>query len=161
MANFFNSWWVFKLKPLIPHGPECSAMGIGQFPICKLKWDLLRTSVIACTIHKSTFSAQFRIFYVKMEIWYKIFQKNRIQPPYGVLPICKLLFPNGSYRNGVCRAFWAKTLCQEIPMIHVVLTIKYISKQFENTLISKVKEYDTIPKMNTYKEKIFDNYGIF
>ena len=68
---------------------------------------MLRTSVIACTIHKSTFSAQFRIFYVKMEIWYKIFQKNRIQPPYGVLPICKLLFPNGSYRNGVCRALWA------------------------------------------------------
>ena len=26
----------------------------------------------------------------------------------GVLPICKLLFPNGSYRNGVCRALWAK-----------------------------------------------------
>ena len=24
-----------------------------------------------------------------------------------MLPICKLLFPNGSYCNGVCRALWA------------------------------------------------------
>ena len=24
-----------------------------------------------------------------------------------MLPVCKLLFPNGSYRNGVCRALWA------------------------------------------------------
>ena len=36
-----------------------SAMGMGQFPICKLKWDLLRTSVTACTIDKNTFSAPF------------------------------------------------------------------------------------------------------
>ena len=27
-----------------------------------------------------------------------------------MLPICKLPFPNGSYRNGVCRALWAMTL---------------------------------------------------
>jgi len=47
---------------------ECSATGMGQFPICKLKWDLLRTSVIACTIDKNTFSAPFGIFYVKTEI---------------------------------------------------------------------------------------------
>ena len=33
----------------------------------------------------------------------KIFNKND-----GVLPICKLPFPNGSYRNGVSRAIWAK-----------------------------------------------------
>ena len=25
-----------------------------------------------------------------------------------MLPICKLQFPNGSYRNGVCRALWAQ-----------------------------------------------------
>ena len=50
------------------HGPECSATGMGQFPICKLKWDLLMTSVTACTIDKNTFSAPFGIFYVRMEI---------------------------------------------------------------------------------------------
>ena len=36
-------------------------------------------------------------------------RKNPIQPPNGVLPIFKPLFLNGSYRNGVCRAFWAKS----------------------------------------------------
>ena len=48
--------------------PESSATGMGQFPICKLKWDLLRTSVTACTIDKNTFSAPFGIFYVRTEI---------------------------------------------------------------------------------------------
>ena len=48
--------------------PECSATGMGQFLICKLKWDLLRTSVTACTIDKNTFSAPFGIFYVRTEI---------------------------------------------------------------------------------------------
>ena len=56
--------------------PECSAMGMGQFPICKLKWDLLRTSVTACTFDKNTFSAPFGIFYVRTEIWKEIFQKK-------------------------------------------------------------------------------------
>ena len=36
-----------------------------EFPICKLIWDLLRTSVTACKIDKNTFSAPFGIFYVK------------------------------------------------------------------------------------------------
>ena len=48
--------------------PECSATGMGQYPICKLKWDLLRTSVTACTIDKNTISAPFGIFYVRTEI---------------------------------------------------------------------------------------------
>ena len=39
----------------------------------------------------------------------KFLKKSPIQHPNGVLPICKLPFPNGSYRNGVCRALWAKT----------------------------------------------------
>ena len=42
--------------------------GMGQFPICKLKWDLLRTWVTAFTIDKDTFSAPFGIFYVRIEI---------------------------------------------------------------------------------------------
>jgi len=50
------------------YSPECSAMGMGQFPICKLKWDLLKTSVTACTIDKNTFYAPFGIFYVRTEI---------------------------------------------------------------------------------------------
>ena len=48
--------------------PECSAMGMWQFPICKLKWDLLRTSVTSYKIDKNTFSAPFRIFYVRTEV---------------------------------------------------------------------------------------------
>ena len=40
----------------------------GQFPICKLKWDLLRTSITACAIDKNTFSAPFGICYVTTEI---------------------------------------------------------------------------------------------
>ena len=49
-------------------GPECSATGMGQFPICKLKRDLFRTSVTACTIDENTFSAPFGTFYVTTEI---------------------------------------------------------------------------------------------
>ena len=32
-----------------------------------------------------------------------------VETPNGVLLIFKLPFPNGSYRNGVCRALWAQT----------------------------------------------------
>ena len=34
-------------------------------------------------------------------------KKNHVQTPNGVLLIFKLPYPNGSYRNGVCRALWA------------------------------------------------------
>ena len=66
------------------YSPECSAAGMGQFPICKLKWDLLRTSFTACTINKNTFSAPFGI----RKFEKKFFKKSPIQPPDGVLPIC-------------------------------------------------------------------------
>ena len=56
------------LKFLARFSPECSATGMELFPICKLKWDLLRTSVKACTIDNNTFSAPFGIFYVRTEI---------------------------------------------------------------------------------------------
>ena len=55
--------------------PESSATGMGQFPICKLKWDFLRTSVTAFIIHKNVFSAPFEIFYMRTEILKKKFQK--------------------------------------------------------------------------------------
>jgi len=87
--------------------PECSATVVEQFPICKLKWDLLRTSVTDGTIDKNTFSAPFGIFCVRTENWKIIFQKQSYRTPHGVLLIFKLPFPNGSYRNGVCRALWA------------------------------------------------------
>ena len=61
--------------------PESPATGMGQFPICKLKWDLLRTSVTACTIDKNTFSAPFGIFYVRTEILKQIFQKESYTTP--------------------------------------------------------------------------------
>ena len=48
--------------------PESSGTGMGQFPIRVLKWDLLRTSVTACTIDRNTFSAPFGIFYIRTEI---------------------------------------------------------------------------------------------
>ena len=74
-------------KSLSKHGyleglyPECSATGMVQFPICKLKWDLLRTSVTACTIDKNTLSAPFGIFYVQTEIGKEIFQKKSYTTP--------------------------------------------------------------------------------
>ena len=50
--------------------------------------------------------------HLKSFMWEQKFEKNffkksPIQPPNGVLSICKLPFSNGSYRNGVCRALWA------------------------------------------------------
>ena len=40
----------------------------------------------------------------------KFFKKSHIQTPNGVVLIFKLPFPNGSYRNWVCRALWAQKL---------------------------------------------------
>ena len=58
----------FLLSRAVQSVPESSVMGMGQFPICKLKWDFLRTSVTACTNDKNVFSAPFGIFYVRTEI---------------------------------------------------------------------------------------------
>ena len=85
---------------------ECSATGMGQFPICKLKWDLLRTSVTACTLIKIHFLPHLESF-----MWERkknFFKTSHIQTSNGVLLIFKLPFPNGSYRKGVCRALWAE-----------------------------------------------------
>ena len=48
----------------------------------------------------------------KFEI--KFFKKDLISSPNVVLPICKLLFPNGSYCNEVCRALWACCIRDEL-----------------------------------------------
>ena len=39
----------------------------------------------------------------------KFFKINPLPPPLGVLLICKLPSPNGSYPNGVYGAFWVLT----------------------------------------------------
>ena len=86
---------------------------MGQFPIWKLKWDLLRTSVRAFIIHKNIFFAPFGIFYMRTEIWKKKFQKISYKIPS----------PNGSYRNGVCRALWAQSLTWDWEFaIHILTT---------------------------------------
>ena len=79
----------------------------GAISHCKLKWDLFRTSVTACTIDEDTFSAPFGTFYVTTEIWKEFFQKKSYTTLEWALPIFKLSFLNGSYSNGVCRALWA------------------------------------------------------
>ena len=63
-----NACAVRALSFGLVRSPECSVTGMGQFPICKLKWDLLRTSVTACTIDKNTFSAPYGILYMRTEI---------------------------------------------------------------------------------------------
>ena len=65
----------------------------------------VETSVTACN-SKNTFSAPFRIFYVKSEIKKRKIKKS-YTTPNGVLPIFKIPFPSGSWRKGVCRVLWA------------------------------------------------------
>ena len=72
-------------------------MEMGQFRICKLKWELLRTSITACTIIKDTFSARFGIFYLRTEILKEIFQKKVL---YNPLMGCSL-FSNSHFQMGV------------------------------------------------------------
>ena len=87
---------------------------MGQFPICKLKWGLLRTSVTPCTIEKKIkFLTHLESFMWERKFEKKFFKKSPVQPPNGVSFIFKLPFPNGSYRNMVCRALWA--LCLWFP----------------------------------------------
>ena len=77
--------------------PECSATGMGQFPICKQKWDLFRISVTACTIDKNTFSALFGIFYNENGNLKRNFPKKNIYKP---LMGCSL-FSNSHFQMGV------------------------------------------------------------
>ena len=94
-------------KDCYSHNIKCteySGTGMGQFSIYKLKWDLLRASITACTIDKKHFLPHLESFMLERKFEKKFFKKNNIQTPNGVLLIFKLPFPNGSYRNGVCRA---------------------------------------------------------
>ena len=55
----------------------------------------------------------------------KFFKKSHTQTPNGVLLIFKVPFPNGSYRNGVCRALWALCMISEIKVLFVRI-LKYL-----------------------------------
>ena len=87
--------------------PECSATGMGQFPICKLKWDFQGLPLQLVQMIKMYFLPHLESIMWERKFEKKFFKKSLIHPPNGVLPICKLPFQNGSYRNGVCRALWA------------------------------------------------------
>jgi len=63
---------------------------------------------MACTVQKIHFLPHLESFMSKQKFEIKFFKNNPIEPPDGVLPICRLLFPNGGYCNGVCRAPWVK-----------------------------------------------------
>ena len=77
LCIYWNLFCVISVNPiwLQTHCQECSATGMGQFPICKLKWDFLRTSVVACIINENIFSAPFGIFYMRTDILKKKFQE--------------------------------------------------------------------------------------
>ena len=76
---------------------------MGQCPICKLKWDLLRTFVTAFTIDKQTFSATFGIFYVRTEIGKEIFQKKSYTTPqWGTLHLQTEIGFVENFRYSLC-----------------------------------------------------------
>ena len=79
----------------------------GNFPFANwngICWGLPLQLVQLMKIH---FLPHLESFMWERKFEKKFFKKSPIQPPNGVLLIFKLPFPNGSYRNGVCRALWA------------------------------------------------------
>ena len=79
----------------------------GNFPFANwngICWGLPLQLVQLIKIH---FLPHLESFMWERKFEKKFFKKSLIQSPNGVQPICKLPFPNGSYRNGVCRALWA------------------------------------------------------
>ena len=80
----------------------------GNFPFANwngICWGLPLQLVQLIKIH---FLPHLESFMWERKFEKKFFKKSHIQTPNGVLLIFKLPFPNGSYRNGVCRALWAK-----------------------------------------------------
>ena len=80
-----------------------------EYRILKLKFDLQRTSVLACLVYKHEFSAPFKIFDVKMEFYFILCNAIVHCKPNGGCPIWKPPFPNGRYCNGVCRRLGAQS----------------------------------------------------
>ena len=82
----------------------------GNFPFANwngICWGLPLQLVQLIKIH---FLPHLESFMWERKFEKKFFKKSHIQTPNGVLLIFKLPFPNGSYRNGVCRALWAISL---------------------------------------------------
>ena len=77
-----------------------------------------------------------------------ISKKYPIQPPNAVPSISKLPFPNGSYRNGVCRALWA--------LYSINLQAQLLNNQFSSKMMSFAL---FVPSINFFKQKI-DCYTI-
>jgi len=72
-------------------------MGMGQYPIGKLKWDFLRTSITAFIIDKNMFSAPFGIFLYENGNFRKEILKNILcNPPMGCFT-----FANSHFQMGV------------------------------------------------------------
>ena len=85
----------------------------GNFPFANcdgICWGLLLQLVQFIKIH---FLPQLESFMWKRIVENKFFEKYPIQPPNGVLPICKLPFPNGSYCNGVFKALWTLSVLKQ------------------------------------------------
>ena len=79
----------------------------GNFPFANwngICWGLLLQLVQLIKIH---FLPHLESFIWERKFEKKFFKKSHTQTPNGVLLIFKLPYPNGSYRNGVCRALWA------------------------------------------------------
>ena len=82
----------------------------GNFPFANwngIFWGLLLQLLQLIEIH---FLPHLESFMWEWKFEKKFFKKSLMQPPNGAQPICKLPFPNGSYRNGVCRGLWAISL---------------------------------------------------
>ena len=76
----------------------------GNFPSTNwngIYWGLPLQLVQLIKIH---FLPHLESFMWEQKFYKNFFKKSHIQTPNGVLLIFKLPFPNGSYRNGVCRA---------------------------------------------------------
>ena len=79
----------------------------GNFPFANwngICWGLLLQLVQLIKIH---FLPHLESFMWEQKFEKNFFKKSPIQTPNGVFFIFKLPFPNGSYRNRVCRALWA------------------------------------------------------
>ena len=64
-------------------------------------------ALIRVSLSELNFMPHLESFRCKRKFEINFVKKDPIQPSNGVLPIHKLQFPFGSYRNGVCRALWA------------------------------------------------------
>ena len=90
-------------------------MGTGQFPICKQKWDLLRTSVAACTINRYIFCCIWNLISENGNLNRKFSKKVQYDPPMGCSPFSNLHFQMGVTLMGFAedfghgKNFWVKS----------------------------------------------------